>query len=75
MEINKHTIQDANLPPSVDKFSKEFASCQIASLIDFFSRYDQIELNTKSRDLIGFQTPIGLLQITTLPQGTTNSVA
>ena len=75
MEINKHTIQDANLPLSVNEFSKEFASCQIALIIDFFSKYDQIELDVKSRDLTSFQTPIRLLQMTTLLQGATNSVA
>ena len=74
IEINKHTIQDANLPLLVDEFSEEFAGCQIALIIDFFSRYDQIELDAKSRDLTGFQTPIGLLRITTLPQGATNLV-
>jgi len=67
MEINKHTVQDANLPLSVNEFSEEFASCQIASMIDFFSGYDQIELDAKSKDLTGFQTPIGLLRMTTLP--------
>ena len=75
MEINKHTVRDANLPPSVDEFSEEFAGCQMASMIDFFSGYDQIELDAKSRDLTGFQTPIGLLRMTTLPQGAMNSVA
>lgn len=74
MEINKHTIRDANLLPSVDEFSEEFAGCQTASLIDLFSGYDQIELDVKSRDLTGFQTPIGLLRMTTLRQGATNSV-
>ena len=75
MEINKRSIRDANLPPSVDEFSEEFAGCQMASMIDFFSGYDQIELDVRSRDLTGFQTPIGLLRMTTLPQGATNSVA
>jgi hypothetical protein len=27
IKLNKHTIQDANLLLSVDKFSEEFASC------------------------------------------------
>jgi hypothetical protein len=67
IEINKHIVQDANLPLSVDEFSKEFTGCQIASIIDFFFRYDQIELDVKSKDLTGFQTPIRLLRITTLP--------
>ena len=67
MEINKHTVQDTNLPLLVNEFSEEFAGCQMALMIDFFFGYDQIELNTKSRDLIGFQTLIRLLRITTLP--------
>jgi len=75
MEINRRTIRDANLPPSVDDFSEEFAGCKVASLIDFFSGYDQVELDVKSRDLTAFQTPLGLLRQTTLPQGATNSVA
>ena len=47
----------------------------MALLINLFSRYDQVELDIRSRDLMGFQTPIGLLRMTTLPQGATNSVA
>jgi hypothetical protein len=75
MEYNKHTVRDANLPPSVDEFSEEFAGCQLASLIDFFSGYDQVPLDEKSRDITAFHTPLGLLRQTTLPQGATNSVA
>jgi len=40
MEINRVTIRDTNLPPSVDEFFKEFTKYVIASLIDFFSSYD-----------------------------------
>ena len=54
MVINKHTIRDANLPPSIDEFSKEFASCQVALLIDVFSGYDQVELDVRSKDLTAF---------------------
>jgi hypothetical protein len=54
IEINKNTVRDANLPLSVDEFSEEFARCQIVSMIDFFSGYDQIELDAKSRNLTGF---------------------
>lgn len=43
--------------------------------MDFFSGYDQIELDEESRDLLGFMTPFGLMQMTTLAQGATNSVA
>jgi len=38
MKMNSVTLRDANLPPSMDEFSEEFAGCQCASLIDFFLR-------------------------------------
>ena len=74
VELNRVTIKDANLPPSVDKFSEKFAGCAISSLIDFFSGYDQVELDEESRDLTAFMTPLGLMQMTTLAQGATNLV-
>ena len=75
MEMNRVTVRDANLPPATDEFAEDFAGCAVASLIDFFSGYDQIGLDTTCRDLTAFMTPIGLLRMTTLPQGATNSVA
>ncbi|CAL3966159.1 unnamed protein product [Diplocarpon coronariae] len=45
------------------------------SLIDFFSGYDQFILDVKSRDMTAIQTPLGLLRMTRLPQGATNSIA
>ena len=75
IEINRVTLQDANLLPQVDKFSEEFAGYAVTSLLDLFSEYDQVLLAVECRDLTGFQTPLGLMQMTTLPQGATNSVA
>ena len=75
LDMNKVTIRDANLPPSVDEFSEDFAGCHIASLIDLFSGYDQMELDVHSRDMTAFMTPIGLLRMTSIPMGATNSVA
>lgn len=74
--LNAVTRRDANLPPSVDEFSKEFAGCQMASLMDLYSGYDQQILHQSSRDITAFYVPhIGLVRNTTLPQGCTNSVA
>ena len=67
IKINRVTIKDANFSPSVNEFFKKFTKYIIASLIDFFSGYNQIKLNEKSRDLTAFYTPIGLLKIITLP--------
>ena len=75
MNINKYTVRDANLPPNMEEFAEEFAGMAISSMIDFFSGYDQVELDPESRDMTAFQTPMGLLRQTTLPQGTTNSPA
>ena len=55
-----------NLPLSVDEFSKEFASYTIASLIDFFSGYNQLILVPEYRDITTFIMPLRLLRITTL---------
>ncbi len=66
IKINRVIVKDTNLSLSIDEFSEEFTDYIIASLIDFFSNYDQIELNEKSRDLITFHTLIGLLRMITL---------
>ncbi len=66
IKINRVTIRDTNLPPSVNEFFEKFVKYIIASLIDFFSGYNQIKFNKKSRDLTAFYTPIGLLRMTIL---------
>ncbi len=67
VKINRITIRDGNLPPTVNEFSKKFDNYIIISLINFFSGYNQIELNEKFKDLINFHIPIRLYRITTLP--------
>src|SRR5215471_19236629 len=73
MNINKYTVQNANLPPNMEEFAEEFTSMTVFSMIDFFSEYDQVKLNPESCDMTAFQTPMGLLQQITLSQETTNS--
>ena len=51
IKINAVTIRNANIPSLVNKFLKEFARCKVASLIDFFSRYDQMELDKRYKDM------------------------
>ncbi len=72
IELNQVTLRDANLPPSGDEFSEKFAGCTISSLIQFFSAYDQVELDEESRDLTGYITAISLIKMTILPQEATN---
>jgi len=73
--LNKVTIRDSGMPPSVDEFSEDFAGYPITSAIDYYSGYNQISLDKQSRDLTAFLTDIGLLRSTRLVQGWTNSVA
>ena len=63
------------MPPSVDEFSEDFAGYPITSAIDYYSGYYEISLDKKSRDLTAFMTELGLVRITKLPQGWTNSIA
>jgi hypothetical protein len=73
--LNKVTIRDAGMPPAVDQFSEEFAGYPISSSIDFYAGYYQILLDLASRDLTAFLTELGLVRMTRLPMGWTNSVA
>ena len=61
IKINKVMLRDANLPPLVDKFLEEFVGYMAALLVDFFSKYNQLGLALKSRDITVFQTPLRLL--------------
>src|SRR5437773_1016589 len=73
--LNKVTIRDAGMPPSVDEFSEEFAGYPVLTSVDYYSGYDQMMLDRRSRDLTAFQTDAGLVRQTRLPQVWTNSVA
>ena len=73
--MNAVTLRDAFTAPSIDEFVEDFVGQKLYTVADFFSGYDQISLSAESRDLTAFETAIGLLRSTTLPQGATNSVA
>lgn len=66
IELNRVTIWDAKLLSSKDEFSEEIAGCAFASFLAFFSGYDQVDLDKKSRDHNRFMTPLGLIWMTTL---------
>ena len=54
IKINEVILKDANLPLLIDEFLKEFIGYIAALLIDFFSRYNQLGLALKSRDITIF---------------------
>ena len=61
VKLNRVIVRDANLSLSANKFSEEFASYSISSLIDFFLDYNQVELDKKSLDLTTFMTFLSLM--------------
>jgi len=73
--LNKVTIRDAGNLPVVDDFVEGFAGRQCYTVFDLFWGFDARKIHPKSRDLTAFSTPMGLLQITSLPTGFTNSPA
>jgi hypothetical protein len=73
--LNKVTIRDAGLPPILDDFVEPFAGSQCYTVFDLFWGFDARKLHPESQDLTAFLTPLGLLHITSLPTGFTNSPA
>lgn len=73
--LNGITIRDAGLPPTLDDFVEPFAGRQCYTVLDLFWAFDARKLDPVSRDLTAFQSPLGLLRITSMPMGFTNSPA
>ncbi|MBW0578662.1 hypothetical protein O181_118377 [Austropuccinia psidii MF-1] len=74
-ELNKVTIKDAGLPPHIEEFVDAFAGRACYGLGDIMGGYDERELDVTTRLLTTFETPLGRMKLTRLPQGATNSVA
>jgi hypothetical protein len=73
--LNGITIRDAGMLPIVDDFVDSFAGRQCYTVLDLFWGFDARKIHPRSRGLTAFSTPLGLLQITSLPTGFTNSPA
>jgi hypothetical protein len=73
--LNAITIRDAGLPPILDEFVEPFAGRQCYTVFDLLWGFDARKVHPTSRDLTAFMTPLGLLRLTSLPTGFTNSPA
>ena len=73
--LNRITIRDAGMLPIVDDFVDSFAGRQCYTVFDLFWGFDARKIHPKSRELTAFMTPLGLLQLTSLPTGFTNAPA
>jgi hypothetical protein len=73
--LNQVTIRDTGMLPVLDNFVEGFAGRECYTVFDLFWGFDARKIHKRSRDLTAFMTPLGLLQITSLPTGFTNSPA
>ena len=73
--VNKVTIGNPGVGPSIDEFAEAFVGGSIYSIGNLYSGYDQFQLVVESRDITTMQTPLDLVRMCTLPQGGTNLVA
>ena len=73
--LNRVTIRDAGLPPNLDTFVEPFAGRACYTVFDLFWGFDARKVAPESRDMTAFMTPLGLLRITSMPTGFTNSPA
>ena len=73
--LNKISIRDAGLLPIVDDFVESYAGHQCYTVFDLFWGFDARTVHCQSRDMTAFFTPLGLLRLTALPMGYTNSPA
>ncbi|MBW0509135.1 hypothetical protein O181_048850 [Austropuccinia psidii MF-1] len=73
-ELNKVTIKDAGLSPHIEEFVDAFAGRACYGLGDIMGGYDEIELDVTTRPLTTYETPLGRMQLTRLPQGASSSI-
>ncbi|GBG68809.1 hypothetical protein CBR_g3504 [Chara braunii] len=74
-KLNAVTIRDAGSLPQADLLAESHAGRSIYSLIDLYSGYDQLPLDTRDRPYTAMHTPVGQLQMQVTPMGFTNAVA
>jgi Integrase zinc binding domain/Integrase core domain/RNase H-like domain found in reverse transcriptase len=72
--LNEVSVQDSMLPPNVAEFADEYVGYSIYGTMDLYSGYHQRAIHPNSRPLTACHTPMGNVQLTSLPMGYTNSM-
>ena len=61
------------IPLNLDQFVDQFLGGKYFTVLDLYWGFDARKMDETSRDMSAFYCPIGLLQLTSLPTGFTNS--
>ena len=72
--LNSVAIKDAGLSPMVEQYAESFGGHRCYGVFDLMVRFDQHTLAPQFQDLTTFQSPLGTLQLTSIPMGYTNSM-
>jgi len=72
--LNSVVIKDVGLPPMVEQYTESFGGRGCYGVSDLMVGFDQRVLAPQSQDLTTFQSPLGTLQLTSIPMGYTNSI-
>lgn len=73
--INRIIIRNKDCNPIVDEVAKAFISYAIYSIGDLYLDYNQFQLAIENKNLTTMKTLLDLIQMYTLSQSTTNSIA
>ena len=65
--VNKMTICNTSVGPSIDEFAEAFVGRSIYSVGDLYSGYDLFQLAVERRDITTMRTPLDLVWMCTLP--------
>ena len=74
-KLNGVSIKDAGVPPILEEFVEAYGGRSVYTVLDMYWGFHARMLDAHSRDMTAFQTPKGVLRITSLPMGYTNSPA
>ena len=73
--LNAVAIHNAAMPPLIDQFVEGIIGHSCYSMLNLLVSYDHHTLDVTSHNLTSFQSPLGTLRNTSLPQGSTNAMA
>jgi hypothetical protein len=71
--LNEVTIKEASIPLNLDQFVDLFLGRKCFTVLDLYWGFHAKKMDEASRDMTAFYCPIGLLHLTSLPTGFTNS--
>ena len=71
--LNKVSIKEFSILPNMDELVNQYLGGKCFTVLDLYLGFDARKMDEASCDMTAFYTPLGMLHITSLPTGFTNS--